>query len=180
MKPGSSDISFLFAPRLYSWCCRHNAKKYAIFQQKEKTFLLHSAALLRFETLCRGATRHHLCRDTENSRWFNTSFAEVKYLKSDDFDQNIRVHIARLVTLSVRIIARCGLLRSNSKILCYDFDILIVDFGQDLARIQALLLLQFCLNIAHYCPYAKPNQLCQKAGSTNSVRVRWNLLLPRY
>ena len=29
-------------------------------------------------------------------------------LKSDDFDQTIRVHIARLVTLSVRIVARCA------------------------------------------------------------------------
>ena len=41
-----------------------------------------------------------------------SSFAKVKYLESDDFDQNIRVHIARLVTLSVLIIPRCGLLRS--------------------------------------------------------------------
>ena len=63
-----------------------------------------------------------------------TSFAQVLYLESDDLDQNSREHIARLVTLSVRIIACCGLLRSNSKILGYDFDILIADFGQDVAR----------------------------------------------
>ena len=37
-----------------------------------------------------------------------SSLAEVKYLESDDFDQAIRVQIARLVTRSVRIVARCG------------------------------------------------------------------------
>ena len=58
-----------------------------------------------------------------------SSLAEVKYLESDDFDQAIRVHIARLVTLSVRIIARCGSLHSNPTIFRYDFDILIADFG---------------------------------------------------
>ena len=63
--------------------------------------------------------------------------AEVKYLESDDFDQTIRVHIARLETLSVRIVARCGLLHSNPTIFHYDFDILIADFGRDLTRIQA-------------------------------------------
>ena len=55
----------------------------------------------------------------------------------DDFDQIIRVHIAQLVTLSVRIVARCGLLYSNANVLRYDFDILIADFGRDSARVQA-------------------------------------------
>ena len=77
-----------------------------------------------------------------------TSLAEVKYLESDDFDQNIRVHIARLVTLSVRIVARCGSLHSNPTILRYDFDILITIFRQDLARIQAHLLFEFRLYAA--------------------------------
>ena len=59
-----------------------------------------------------------------------TSFDEAKYLKSDAFDQNIRVHIARLVTLSACIVARCESLHSNSTILGYDFDTLINDFRQ--------------------------------------------------
>ena len=77
-----------------------------------------------------------------------SSLVEVKYLESDDFDQTIRVHIARLVTLSVRIVARCGLLHSNLTILHYDFDILIADFGRDLTRIQAWLIFEFGLYAA--------------------------------
>ena len=77
-----------------------------------------------------------------------SSLVEVKYLESDDFDQTIRVHIARLVTLSVRIVARCGLLHSNPTILHYDFDILIADFGRDLTRIQARLIFEFGLYAA--------------------------------
>ena len=69
--------------------------------------------------------------------------------------------------------SRCGSLHSNPTILRYDYDILIADFGQDLARLQAQLLLEFRLyaakarfsvDIARDCPYATPNQHCQKAG----------------
>ena len=72
-----------------------------------------------------------------------SSLAEVKYLESDDFDQAIRVHIARLVTLSVRWIASF-----ESYNFCYDFDILIADFGRDLTRIQARLIFEFGLYAA--------------------------------
>ena len=77
-----------------------------------------------------------------------SSLAEVKYLESDDFDQTIRVHIARLVTLSVRIIACCGLIYSNPTILRYDFDIFIADFRRDLTRIQSRLIFEFGLYAA--------------------------------
>ena len=70
-----------------------------------------------------------------------SSLAEVKYLESDDFDQAVRVHIARLVTLSGIRTHRSSLaadrdaliamsLHSNPTIFRYDFDILIADFGQ--------------------------------------------------
>ena len=77
-----------------------------------------------------------------------SSLAEVKYLESDDFDQIIRVHIAQLVTLSVRIVARCKSLRWSPTVLRYDFDILIADFGRDLTRIQARLIFEFGLYAA--------------------------------
>ena len=66
----SSGMSFLSAPGSYSWCCKHNAKKIGDLSKKGKNSnLLPSAVFLRFETLCRGANRHPLCRDTENSWW---------------------------------------------------------------------------------------------------------------
>ena len=77
-----------------------------------------------------------------------SSLAEVKYLESDDFDHTIRVYSARLVTLSVRIIARCGSLHLNPTIFRCDFDILIADFGRDLTRIQARLIFEFGLYAA--------------------------------
>ena len=58
------------------------------------------------------------------------------------------MHIARLVTLSVRIVARCGSLHSNPAIFRYDFDILITDLGRDLTRIQARLVFEFGLHAA--------------------------------
>ena len=48
--------------------------------------LLPSAAFLRFESLCRDANRHPLCRDTENS-WWLVPWPKYKYLESDDFDK---------------------------------------------------------------------------------------------
>ena len=72
-----------------------------------------------------------------------SSLAEVKYLESDDFDPTIHVHIARLETLSVHIVARCGSLHLNPTIWRYDFDILIADFGRDLTRIIIIFLLFF-------------------------------------
>ena len=73
---------------------------------------------------------------------------EVNYLEGDDFDETIRVHIVRLVTLSICIVARCGLLHSNPTILRYNFDILIAELGQDLTVIQTRLIFEFGLHAA--------------------------------
>ena len=135
-------MSFLFAPRSYSWCCRHNAKNRRFFRRMKKAPICFPQQ--RFSDLKRSVEDQ-----MQGHRKFQvvTSFAEVKYLESDDFDQIIRVHIVRLVPLSVCIVGRCRSLHSNPTILRYDFDVLIADFGQDLARIQALLLFEFRL----YC-----------------------------
>ena len=149
----SSDMSFLSAPGSHSWYCKHSAKNRWFFKKREK---------LRFVSLCSiSQTWNTLwqCQST-SSRQGHRKFlvisplAEVKYLSSDDFNQINCVLTARLETLSIRIVARCELLHSNAMILRYDFDILIADFGLDLTRIQARLLLEVGLYAAGRCDFS--------------------------
>ena len=63
-------MSFLFAPRLYSLIVlQAQCPKNGDFSEGGKgSYLLPSAAVLRFETLCRGASRHPRCGSLHSNR----------------------------------------------------------------------------------------------------------------